>query len=240
MYSDYRCDACNHIPLMKIDVIQLCISSCITTEMGRCSECAQPGNTNRTCKHSTCSGGVCSICLDSLNRHETSTLQSCGHTFHARCLDTWLLAQHTCPLCRTPGTPAELPEKYVVVEINSSGRIYWWCGNQLVDETRDATFGVQWGLPSLQPKMVFVEGKTWSSNVSQCIHATGLWSNDTVDTILPTEVFESTLYAHVSTYCSQPPFRVIPRPPDFDDNPNHNPELDRDPASEAHTTTPPS
>lgn len=202
--------------------------------MGRCSKCGQPGHNKRTCTQSTESYGACSICLDPLIDKKTSELQSCGHTFHTHCLDTWLLTQHTCPLCRTPCTPTELPEKYVVVEVNRSGRVYWWCGNQLADETRDATFGVQWGLPNLQPKMVFVEGKTWSIHVSQCLQSLDYWGNDTP---LPTELFEATVYAHTSTYRALPDFRVIPRPPDELEIFNHNPERDRDTAPETHATT---
>ena len=47
---------------------------------------------------SKCSG-ECSICLDDiLEGAEVDLL--CGHSFHTRCLQTWLLRSPTCPLCR--------------------------------------------------------------------------------------------------------------------------------------------
>jgi hypothetical protein len=40
----------------------------------------------------------CSIC------HEptlcTDTSLQCGHTFHASCIDRWILINPTCPMCR--------------------------------------------------------------------------------------------------------------------------------------------
>jgi hypothetical protein len=44
---------------------------------------------------------VCVICLNQLklSQHVTS-LPGCAHTFHSRCIKTWLELQDLCPLCQ--------------------------------------------------------------------------------------------------------------------------------------------
>jgi hypothetical protein len=43
----------------------------------------------------------CSICLGPVREGEkVRRLPACGHLFHARCVDKWLRAHPTCPLCR--------------------------------------------------------------------------------------------------------------------------------------------
>ncbi|CAL9782816.1 unnamed protein product [Musa acuminata subsp. burmannicoides] len=43
----------------------------------------------------------CSICLSSLTEGDkVKVLPSCGHTFHVECVDEWLKAHTSCPLCR--------------------------------------------------------------------------------------------------------------------------------------------
>ncbi|KAL6848777.1 hypothetical protein ACP4OV_021360 [Aristida adscensionis] len=53
----------------------------------------------------------CAICLAEFARGDPlRVLPRCTHGFHARCIDRWLAARPTCPVCRQPpfGEPAEL------------------------------------------------------------------------------------------------------------------------------------
>nr|GME20895.1 RING-H2 finger protein ATL33-like [Ipomoea batatas] len=44
----------------------------------------------------------CSVCLSAfVDGEEISELNDCKHTFHAKCIDTWLRSHSTCPICRT-------------------------------------------------------------------------------------------------------------------------------------------
>ncbi|CDO99870.1 unnamed protein product [Coffea canephora] len=49
-----------------------------------------------------CSGcGVCAVCLADYHKEDTlRILPSCGHFFHAACIDIWLHQHSTCPVCR--------------------------------------------------------------------------------------------------------------------------------------------
>ncbi|CAN6448636.1 unnamed protein product [Victoria cruziana] len=43
----------------------------------------------------------CAVCLCEFgDRDRLRLLPNCGHAFHLSCIDTWLLANSTCPLCR--------------------------------------------------------------------------------------------------------------------------------------------
>ncbi|XP_019161516.1 PREDICTED: RING-H2 finger protein ATL46-like [Ipomoea nil] len=43
----------------------------------------------------------CAVCLSEfLETHKLRLLPICGHAFHINCIDTWLLSNSTCPLCR--------------------------------------------------------------------------------------------------------------------------------------------
>lgn len=42
---------------------------------------------------------TCSICLESINSHQSHALD-CGHRFHTRCAIDWFRLNGTCPLCR--------------------------------------------------------------------------------------------------------------------------------------------
>ncbi|TKY54630.1 RING-H2 finger protein ATL56 [Spatholobus suberectus] len=45
----------------------------------------------------------CVVCLDAFrNGQWCRKLAACGHVFHRRCVDTWLLKVAACPTCRTP------------------------------------------------------------------------------------------------------------------------------------------
>ncbi|XP_025819246.1 putative RING-H2 finger protein ATL69 [Panicum hallii] len=46
-------------------------------------------------------GALCAVCLEDVRRGEAvRRLPACGHLFHKDCVDTWLHAHTTCPLCR--------------------------------------------------------------------------------------------------------------------------------------------
>ncbi|GJN21260.1 hypothetical protein PR202_gb08722 [Eleusine coracana subsp. coracana] len=48
-------------------------------------------------------GGACAVCLGDLAPGDrVRVLPKCGHGFHARCVDRWLVARSTCPTCRQP------------------------------------------------------------------------------------------------------------------------------------------
>ncbi|KAJ4892160.1 E3 ubiquitin-protein ligase ATL41 [Raphanus sativus] len=48
----------------------------------------------------------CAVCLSVLEEQDTAReLPSCKHVFHVDCVDTWLTACSTCPVCRTEVQP---------------------------------------------------------------------------------------------------------------------------------------
>ncbi|KAL9246472.1 hypothetical protein vseg_020002 [Gypsophila vaccaria] len=56
----------------------------------------------------------CAVCLCEFSEHDKlRLLPLCSHAFHIECIDTWLLSNSTCPLCRgalyAPGTAFENP-----------------------------------------------------------------------------------------------------------------------------------
>ncbi|KAK9276167.1 hypothetical protein L1049_005698 [Liquidambar formosana] len=56
----------------------------------------------------------CAVCLCEFSEQDKlRLLPLCGHAFHIDCIDTWLLSNSTCPLCRgtlfTPGLSLESP-----------------------------------------------------------------------------------------------------------------------------------
>ncbi|XVF02415.1 hypothetical protein REPUB_Repub04eG0173800 [Reevesia pubescens] len=56
----------------------------------------------------------CPVCLcEFLEQDKLRLLPLCSHAFHIDCIDTWLMSNSTCPLCRgslfTPGIPIENP-----------------------------------------------------------------------------------------------------------------------------------
>ncbi|KAL3748291.1 hypothetical protein ACJRO7_009515 [Eucalyptus globulus] len=46
--------------------------------------------------------GDCAVCLESFKVGEKCrSLPDCSHSFHAQCIDSWLLKTPICPICRT-------------------------------------------------------------------------------------------------------------------------------------------
>ncbi|KAL1547043.1 RING-type E3 ubiquitin transferase [Salvia divinorum] len=55
----------------------------------------------------------CSVCLSELAAGECCELAACGHTFHRRCVETWLKGYvSTCPLCRAEVVPEAVAAEY--------------------------------------------------------------------------------------------------------------------------------
>ncbi|KAM0848589.1 hypothetical protein ACQ4PT_054262 [Festuca glaucescens] len=54
---------------------------------------------------------VCTICLgEFVDGEKVRVLPRCGHGFHVRCVDAWLVSHGSCPTCRQPvieGAPAK-------------------------------------------------------------------------------------------------------------------------------------
>ena len=46
-------------------------------------------------------GDVCSVCMDRSELQDDLRILPCSHSFHAKCVDTWIINKKTCPLCRT-------------------------------------------------------------------------------------------------------------------------------------------
>ncbi|XP_010508588.1 PREDICTED: RING-H2 finger protein ATL40-like [Camelina sativa] len=52
-------------------------------------------------------GMECAVCLSLLEDNDTARmLPNCKHVFHVSCVDTWLTAQSTCPVCRNEVEPS--------------------------------------------------------------------------------------------------------------------------------------
>jgi E3 ubiquitin-protein ligase RNF38/44 len=50
---------------------------------------------------------TCSVCLGALQLGETvRLLPACLHLFHVECIDPWLDAHSTCPICRSDTEPS--------------------------------------------------------------------------------------------------------------------------------------
>ncbi|KAL6629548.1 hypothetical protein ACP70R_029313 [Stipagrostis hirtigluma subsp. patula] len=65
----------------------------------------------------------CAVCLGEVGEGQKARrLPACQHVFHEECIDLWLRAQATCPICRSgvtppPAPPERLPE--VVVNVGA-------------------------------------------------------------------------------------------------------------------------
>ncbi|KAK1288431.1 RING-H2 finger protein ATL7 [Acorus calamus] len=62
----------------------------------------------------------CAVCLGDYQAEERlQQIPACGHTFHIECIDSWLSANTTCPLCRVSLLPP--PKSIPDPEIRSDG-----------------------------------------------------------------------------------------------------------------------
>lgn len=81
----------------------------------------------------------CAVCLCEFSElDKLRLLPTCSHAFHIDCIDTWLLSNSTCPLCRgtlySPGLPIENP-------------VY---GFEDSEETEESTEDGRIGIPTAQ------------------------------------------------------------------------------------------
>ena len=70
------------------------------------------------------SGGDCAVCLSKFESHDQlRLLPLCCHAFHARCIDTWLASNQTCPLCRSTvhTTDEDVLNKVLSASANENG-----------------------------------------------------------------------------------------------------------------------
>ncbi|XP_062217318.1 RING-H2 finger protein ATL34-like [Phragmites australis] len=64
----------------------------------------------------------CAVCLGDVEKGETvRRLPACQHVFHRECIDLWLHAHATCPVCRSSMRPAQ-PERPPEVVVNIGAR----------------------------------------------------------------------------------------------------------------------
>lgn len=49
---------------------------------------------------------TCTICFETIGNYDKKSL-NCNHSFHRNCINTWLIEQNTCPLCRASQTTRE-------------------------------------------------------------------------------------------------------------------------------------
>lgn len=72
----------------------------------------------------TTPGDSCAICIDNLEDDDDIRGLTCGHAFHAGCLDPWLTSRRACcPLCKADYyTPKPRPEGEAAEAADRSGR----------------------------------------------------------------------------------------------------------------------
>lgn len=55
-------------------------------------------------------GLECAVCLSEVSQGEKARiLPKCNHGFHVDCIDMWFRSHSTCPLCRNPVLPSQIP-----------------------------------------------------------------------------------------------------------------------------------
>ncbi|KAF2198119.1 hypothetical protein GQ43DRAFT_483568 [Delitschia confertaspora ATCC 74209] len=114
-------------------------------------------------------GDNCAICLDALENEDDVRGLTCGHAFHAGCLDPWLTSRRACcPLCKSDYyIPKPRPEGETVGPAVSGGRRAHVTG--LRSPTAPAaTWVVNGGRgnPFTRPRVVFVNTRDLNSNAN--------------------------------------------------------------------------
>ncbi|KAL2478048.1 E3 ubiquitin-protein ligase [Forsythia ovata] len=85
-------------------------------------------------------GGDCAVCLSKFEPHDQlRLLPLCCHAFHAGCIDTWLVSNQTCPLCRSTVIPSDSD---VLDKIHSIGSISRRRGATESDEGRRLSYSI--------------------------------------------------------------------------------------------------
>ncbi|KAK4987916.1 hypothetical protein LTR50_004253 [Elasticomyces elasticus] len=96
-------------------------------------------------------GDACAICLDTLEDDDEIRGLTCGHAFHAACLDPWLTSRRACcPLCKADYyVPKPHPEGESDIVSGRGGR-----GLLFPPAPNPAWLGVRGGVP-FRPRMIF-------------------------------------------------------------------------------------
>lgn len=71
----------------------------------------------------------CSVCLEAITPGDLLKLLPCGHSFHAKCIDVWLLrhdedATPSCPLCKALPIPSLQPALHAESVAEQRQRVY--------------------------------------------------------------------------------------------------------------------
>lgn len=93
-------------------------------------------------------GDTCAICIDSLEDDDDVRGLTCGHAFHAVCLDPWLTSRRACcPLCKAdyyvpkprpqPGEGGDGTTGVIQVTLNENGR------NRMPSRPQHSWFGLR-------------------------------------------------------------------------------------------------
>ncbi|KAM0874326.1 hypothetical protein ACQ4PT_037488 [Festuca glaucescens] len=85
-------------------------------------------------------GSDCAVCLSELaDGDKVRELPNCGHAFHVECVDAWLRAKSTCPLCRAD---VELQQGNGKAEAQSSSSSAAAAATEPQPQPQPALFGV--------------------------------------------------------------------------------------------------
>jgi len=137
----------------------------------------------------------CSICLECISVATTGRVEmSCSHTFHLKCIGTWLNKNSSCPMCRT--TPSEMetleeapPEYEINSRINFNEYMISYSNMRIsrIDTTHNTHVPEEPipentdGIPATDIRLVSTQT---GMNVQQCLDALRRNNGDIVNSIM--------------------------------------------------------